>query len=71
MAKSLATAIVGFPKDLIKFTFEARDELKKVTWPSRQTTINYTIVVALASVAIGILTGDIDYGLSQLLKIFV
>lgn len=71
MAKSLSAAVIGFPKELIKFTLEARDELKKVTWPSRQTTINYTFVVAAASLAIGLITGAVDYGLSQLLKLFI
>lgn len=71
MSKSLSAAIVGFPKELAKFTLEARDELKKVTWPSRQTTVNYTVVVALASLAIGLVTGAVDYGLSQLLKLFI
>lgn len=40
-------------------------ELKKTSWPSRQTLINYTIIVLLSSaISIAILT-VIDLGLSK------
>ena len=35
-------------------------ELRKVTWPTRQETMNLTIVVVVVSVAIGGLLGAID-----------
>ena len=71
MAKSLGASIIGLPRAILKFAFEARDELKKVTWPTRQTTINYTIVVAVSSLIIGGITGGIDYLLSQILTFFI
>jgi preprotein translocase SecE subunit len=35
-------------------------ELRKVTWPTRQETVNLTIVVIVVAVAIGLLLGGID-----------
>lgn len=35
-------------------------ELRKVTWPTRQETVNLTIVVVVVAVAIGFLLGGID-----------
>jgi len=45
------------------------DELKKVSWPTRQETVRYSIVVIVAIIiSVGILT-LVDYGLSSLVDI--
>ena len=49
----------------------AKEELAKVVWPSRQTTINHTLMVILISVGIALFLGAIDYGLSRLLEILI
>lgn len=42
------------------------DELKKVTWPTKEETIWYSIIVIIATiVSVGVLT-IVDYGLSAL-----
>ncbi|TAK96582.1 preprotein translocase subunit SecE [Patescibacteria group bacterium] len=46
---------------LTTFIREARVELKKVNWPTKQQTINYTAVVIGLSVAVGIFLGGLDY----------
>lgn len=46
---------------VVTFFTQAKDELKKVTWPSRETTIRYTVIVIIASIAVGLITGGIDY----------
>ncbi|MEK7556814.1 MAG: preprotein translocase subunit SecE, partial [Patescibacteria group bacterium] len=33
----------------LQYIKESRDELRKVTWPSRQTTVRYTLIVIGAS----------------------
>jgi len=71
MAKSASVSIFGLPRAIVKFFIEARDELKKVSWPDRQTTINYTVIVIVSSIAIGVITGGVDYLLSLLLKLFI
>jgi preprotein translocase SecE subunit len=40
---------------------ESYVELRKVSWPSRQTTIQYTIIVAVSSVLAGVLVGGLDF----------
>ncbi|MBI5599827.1 MAG: preprotein translocase subunit SecE [Deltaproteobacteria bacterium] len=47
---------------------EARNELKKVTWPTRQQTLNATWVVILISVVIGVFLGVVDFALSGMVK---
>ncbi len=49
----------------------AKEELAKVVWPSRQTTINHTLMVILISVGIALFLGAIDYGLSRLLELLI
>ena len=73
MAKrpNIVSAITGFPGQLWRFLREARDELRKVSWPSRATTVRYTIVVVVASLAIGGVTGGIDYLLAQILELTI
>ncbi|MEX0650354.1 MAG: preprotein translocase subunit SecE [Candidatus Andersenbacteria bacterium] len=45
----------------LAFVRESRDELKKVSWPSRETTIKYTVIVIIGSLTVGLLVGGIDY----------
>ena len=55
----------------VKFIQEAREELRKVTWPSRQTTIRYTLIVIVASLAVGAVIGGLDYAFTQTLETFL
>jgi preprotein translocase subunit SecE len=48
--------------------YDTRAEVKKITWPDRETTRNLTIVVILVSVALGIVLGGIDYILFQIFE---
>lgn len=45
----------------IKYVRESRDELKKVTWPSRQTTVRYTLIVVGACLVVGFVIGGLDF----------
>jgi preprotein translocase SecE subunit len=65
--KGIVATIMGWPQGLIRFAREARDELKKVSWPSRQATIRYTIVVVVGCLVVGAVTGGVDYLLTILL----
>jgi preprotein translocase SecE subunit len=62
------SSLTKTPATIYRFIFEARDELKKVSWPNRQTTVRYTIIVVAASLIVGAVTGGIDYLLSLLLE---
>ena len=50
------------------FYEDTRAEIKKVTWPDRETTRNLTIVVIGISVVLGILLGGIDFVLFQIFE---
>jgi preprotein translocase subunit SecE len=58
---------VGSRLDQIKKQwYDTIAELKKVTWPDRETTKNLTLVVIAISVALGALLGGLDWLLQQL-----
>jgi len=47
--------------NIISFVKEAKAELKKVNWPTKQQTINYTLVVIGLSVVIALFLAGLDY----------
>ncbi|HEV7215012.1 MAG TPA: preprotein translocase subunit SecE [Chloroflexota bacterium] len=58
------TAVFGFFR-------ESLAELKKVHWPSREQTIQMTIVVIVFSIATGIVLGGLDFVFAQLVAFLV
>jgi len=46
--------------------FDTIAELKKVTWPDRETTKNLTLVVIAISAVLGVLLGALDWVMQQL-----
>ena len=56
---------------IITFIKEARIELKKVNWPTKKQTINYTLLVIGVSLAVAAFLGSLDYLFSYLLKVFI
>lgn len=63
MALRLAN-IGGFLRDV-------RQELRGVQWPTRQTTIRFTLLIVGVSAAVAIGTGLLDFGLSALVERFL
>ncbi len=51
-----------------QFLREVKQELKKVTWPSRKDTLSGTAVVLVAVFVIAIFLGIVDSGLSNLVR---
>ncbi len=49
---------------VINYIREAKDELKKVIWPSRKETIKYTVLVIGVSLATAAFLGALDFGLN-------
>ncbi len=56
---------------LVNYLKGAREELAKVVWPNRETTIRHTIVVIGISIAIAIFLGLVDFLLSKILEIVI
>jgi len=50
---------------LVKYIREAIEEMKKVVWPTKKQTINYSIVVIVLSLGMAVFFGVLDYGFSK------
>ncbi|KKW20689.1 MAG: hypothetical protein UY64_C0040G0015 [Parcubacteria group bacterium GW2011_GWA1_51_12] len=55
----------------VNYIKEARIELLKVTWPTRQETAKYTIAVIFVSLAVAFFLGGFDLVFAFLLNRFV
>ncbi|MFA6466840.1 MAG: preprotein translocase subunit SecE [Patescibacteria group bacterium] len=53
---------------IVNYFKGAKEELSKVIWPSRQTTINHSLMVIGVSVAVAIFLGIVDLGLSKVVE---
>ena len=64
MAKSksnIATTTARDSNAIIKYFYETRAELRKVTWPTRDETKNLTIIIVTVTVVMAIFLGLLDY----------
>lgn len=59
-------------KKLINYIKASAEEMKKVTWPTKKETINYTLLVIGISAGVAIFLGTLDYifafGLELIIK---
>jgi len=58
-------------KKLIAYFKESYEELKKVQWPNRKETIQYTLVVLGVSLFLASFLGAVDFGLNYLLELVI
>lgn len=58
-------------KSRFSFVPDVIGELRKVTWPSRQETIRLSAMVLVVCVIMGLILGGLDYGFTQLAKVFL
>lgn len=60
-------------KRLIKYFREVWEEMRKITWPTREQTIRYALIVIAVSVGVAVFLGLLDFvfslGLQQLLTL--
>jgi preprotein translocase subunit SecE len=50
----------------VNYIRESRDELRKIKWPTRETTVQYSLIVIISVTAATIFFGGIDFGLKKL-----
>ena len=65
---------MNFKKIPIKintFLKEVKSEIKKVNWPTRKETIQYTLIVILVSIFTAIFLGGLDFVFTTLLNKFI
>lgn len=67
--KKILSQVTQAPQTAIRFMREAFDELRKVSWPSRETTVRYTVIVIVSSLVVGIVIGGLDYLFTFLLEV--
>lgn len=58
-------------KKIIAFVKEAREELKKVNWPSRKELIESTKIVIVASILLAVFIGVLDFVLTKLINVII
>jgi len=56
---------------LTRYILESKEELKKVSWPTRQQVVRDTVVVIGISVAVAAFFGAIDFGLMALFRQYI
>ncbi len=55
-------------KKALQFIKEAREELRKVTWPTRDEVTSYTMVVIVAVVFLSLYLWAVDLGLMKIIN---
>lgn len=70
--RSVITILMGF-KDNALFTYvrQSKDELKKVAWPTKRQTLNYTILVIVISIAMAAFLGGLDFVFARLFSVVI
>lgn len=63
--------IANIPNKVATFLKEVRLEMKKVNWPTRETTIRYTLIVIGISAVVAMYLGGLDVLFIALLEEFV
>lgn len=56
---------------LVRYFYEAKEELEKVTWPSRKETIRSTLIVVGVSLGMAVFLGALDFGFSKALETLI
>jgi preprotein translocase subunit SecE len=56
---------------LTQFLQEAKVELYKVNWPTKNQLINYTLMVIGVSIGVAIFLGGLDYIFGSIIKTFI
>jgi len=63
--------IKKFPQKIIIFLTEVKTEMKKVNWPTKKETLNYTLIVVGVSLAVAAFLGGLDFIFTTFLNKFI
>ncbi|MFC1653779.1 preprotein translocase subunit SecE [Patescibacteria group bacterium] len=58
-------------KDIFGYLRQVREELTKVTWPSRKEVIRLTLIVIVSSTIVGVYLAGLDYAFTQFLGLII
>ena len=56
-------------KKIARYFTDCWLELKKVSWPTRDTVVRYTGIVIVSTLVFGIVLGIVDIGIGQLMDL--
>lgn len=56
---------------IVSFLREVREELRKVTWPTRNQTVRLTLIVIGVSLAVGVYLSVLDLILTKLMGLVI
>lgn len=62
---------MNFFKSIRNFLVNVQSEFKRVSWPTREATLNSTGVVIFLVLVIGLFLGTVDLGLSEVVKFLI
>jgi preprotein translocase subunit SecE len=62
---------VGFFQSIRNFFQDVTSEFKRVSWPTRQATLQSTGVVLVVSLAVAVFLGVVDLGLATAIKTII
>ena len=62
---------MNYINKITNYVKESVTELKKVTWPTKKQTINYSLLVIGISVAVALFLGLCDYLFSDLIRYLI
>jgi len=60
-----------FGKNPLAYFQEAKAELKKVIWPTKQDVVRMTILIVVVSVLVGAFVGGLDFGFTNLFRLII
>lgn len=55
----------------VQYFKEVHEELGKVSWPTRQQTIQKTVLVVISSVVVGLYIGSLDFVFTKMSQLFI
>ena len=55
----------------VRYFYEAKEELEKVAWPTRNETIRATLIVIGVSLAVAVFLGALDFGFNSALQALI
>lgn len=59
------------PNPILEYFRTSKEELEKVSWPSKQDTLRYSTLIVVGSVAAALFFGALDFGLSRLVQVAI
>ncbi len=58
-------------KKIIDFLKSVKQELKQVTWPTKQQATKMTLIVVVSSIIVGLFIAGLDYVFTQLIGLLL